>query len=66
MLAWTIRGKLREWRGYQRLMDDLPNKIVNHLGLVVDINLLQKDEKYYIEIAIPVSTVPVSCHGGIP
>lgn len=56
-------GKITGVEDYKRLMDDLPNKIVNHLGLVVDINLLRKDEKYYIEIAVPVSTVPVSYRG---
>lgn len=48
---------------YKRLMDDLPNKIVNHLGLVVDVNLHKKDGKHYIEIIVPVSTVPISYHG---
>lgn len=48
---------------YKKLMDDLPNKIVNHLGLVVDINLHEKAGKHYIEIIVPVSTVPVSYHG---
>ncbi|MCK9412630.1 MAG: putative DNA binding domain-containing protein [Prolixibacteraceae bacterium] len=48
---------------YKKLMDDIPNKIVNHLGLVVDVNLRKKGEKYYIEIDVPVSTVPISYHG---
>ena len=38
-------------------MDDLPNKIVNHLGLVVDVNVHNKAGKHYIEIIVPVSTV---------
>jgi ATP-dependent DNA helicase RecG len=48
---------------YIKLMDEIPNKAVNHLGLVVDVNLCTKDNKYYIEIDVPVSTVPVSYHG---
>ena len=48
---------------YKKLMDDLPNKIVNHLGLVVDVNLHCKDGSYYIEIIVPVSSVPISYHG---
>lgn len=48
---------------YKKLMDEIPNKAVNHLGLVVDVNLRQKDNKRYIEINIPASTVPVSYHG---
>jgi ATP-dependent DNA helicase RecG len=48
---------------YKKLMDDIPNKVVNHLGLVVDVNLLKKGNKHYIEIDVPVSTVPISYHG---
>lgn len=48
---------------YKKMMDDIPNKVVNHLGLVVDVNLHQKEEKYYLEIDIPVSNVPISYHG---
>jgi ATP-dependent DNA helicase RecG len=44
-------------------MDDIPNKIVNHLGLVVDVNLHKKSGKHYIEISVPPSSVPVSYHG---
>ncbi len=44
-------------------MDDIPNKVVNHLGLVADVNLHQKSGKHYIEINVPVSSVPVFYHG---
>ena len=44
-------------------MDDIPNKVVNHLGLVVDVNLHHKSGKHYIEINVPVSSVPISYHG---
>jgi ATP-dependent DNA helicase RecG len=48
---------------YIKLMDDIPNKAVSYLGLVVDVNLHKKDGKCYIEIDVPVSTVPISFHG---
>ncbi|GGB07395.1 ATP-binding protein [Puia dinghuensis] len=48
---------------YKRLMDDIPNKAVNHLGLVVDVNLHQSEGKHYIEIIVPVSSVPIAYHG---
>ena len=47
----------------KKLMDDIPNKTVSYLGLVVDVNLHNNDGKYYIEIDVPVSTVPISFHG---
>lgn len=48
---------------FKKLMDDLPNKIVNHLGLVADVDLHEKDGKRYLEIIVPISTVPISYHG---
>ncbi|TWF40705.1 putative DNA-binding protein [Chitinophaga polysaccharea] len=44
---------------YKKLMDDIPNKVVNHLGLVVDVNLLQSENKRYIEINVPVSSIGI-------
>jgi len=48
---------------YKKLMDEIPNKAVNHLGVVVDVNLHKKGNKHYIEIVVPVNTVPISYHG---
>ncbi|QJB32266.1 putative DNA binding domain-containing protein [Chitinophaga oryzae] len=48
---------------YRKLMDEIPNKTVNHLGLVVDVNLREREQHYYIEIIVPVSTVPIAYHG---
>lgn len=47
----------------KRLMDDIPNKAVQHLGLVVDVNLHDDNGKHYLEVIIPVSKVPISYHG---
>ena len=33
----------------KRLMEDIPNKIVNYLGVVEDVNLLKSDGKQYIK-----------------
>lgn len=47
----------------KKLMEDIPNKIVNQLGIVCDVNLLQESEKKYIEIVVQPSPMPISCHG---
>jgi len=57
------QGEVTGTEDYKKLMDDIPNKVVNHLGLVVDVNLHNKRNKHYIEVDIPVSTVPISYHG---
>jgi ATP-dependent DNA helicase RecG len=55
-------GEIAGVDDYKRLMDDIPNKAVNHLGIVVDVNLHVQEGIYYIEIIVPVSSVPVSYH----
>jgi ATP-dependent DNA helicase RecG len=57
------KGNIIGLEDYKKLMDDIPNKTVSYLGLVVDVNLHNNDGKYYIEIDVPVSTVPISFHG---
>ena len=47
----------------KRLMEDLPNKIVNYLGIVADVNLLHAGFLDYIEIVVEPSSMPVSYHG---
>jgi len=48
---------------YKKLLEDIPNKLVNHLGLVIDVNLHQEAGKHYIEIEVPQSKVPISYQG---
>ena len=36
----------------ERLLNDLPNKIQNKLGIVADVNLLKEGEHEYIEIVV--------------
>ena len=44
-------------------MEDIPNKIVALLGIVVDVNLHQKDGLDYMEIIVNPSNVPISYKG---
>lgn len=47
----------------KKLMEDIPNKIVNYLGIVEDVNLLTKDDKEYIEIVVSPSCMPIAYRG---
>lgn len=47
----------------KRLMEDIPNKIVTHLGIVAEVNLHQADELGYIEIIVEPSNIPIACKG---
>jgi ATP-dependent DNA helicase RecG len=50
-------------KDYKRLMDDLPNRIKNNLGITADVNLLQEEGLYYIEIVVQPYSVPISLRG---
>jgi ATP-dependent DNA helicase RecG len=47
----------------KRLMDDIPNKIKNLMGITAEVNLLQEDDKHYIEIIVQPYSVPISLRG---
>ncbi len=50
-------------KDYKRLMDDLPGRIKNNLGITADVNLLQEEGLYYIEIVVQPYSVPISLRG---
>ena len=56
-------GEVSGVEDYKKLMDEIPNKAVNYLGLVVDVNLHSNGNEYFIEIVVPESRVPISYHG---
>ncbi len=47
----------------KRLLEDIPNKVRDILGIIVDVNLLKGNGKEYIEIAVSQSNVPISYKG---
>ena len=48
---------------YKKLMEDIPNKIKNLMGITAEVNLLQEDSKYFIEIIVQPYSVPISLRG---
>ena len=56
-------GKVVDLEDYKRLMDEIPNKIKNSLGITAEVNLLQEDEKHFIEIIVQSYSVPISLRG---
>lgn len=47
----------------KKLMEDIPNKIRDSMGIIADVNLLEKDGLPYIEIDVPSYPVGISCKG---
>ena len=46
-----------------KLMEDIPNKIVTTMGIVVDVNLHESDGLEYIEVLIEPSNIPINYRG---
>jgi len=62
MIGVDDSGKPVGLRGARKLLTDLPNKIRNALGVVVDVNLREGPPEY-IEIDVPRYPVPISSKG---
>ena len=56
-------GNVVDVEDYKKLMDEITNKIKNNMGITAEVNLLQEDEKYYIEIVVQPYSVPISLRG---
>ena len=48
---------------YKKLMDDIPNKIRNTMGITAEVNLHEEEGKYFIEIITHPYSVPISVRG---
>ncbi len=57
------KGHVVGLQNAKKLMEDIPNKVRDALGLLVDVNLLSVDSKEYIEISVSPSTYPVNYKG---
>ena len=48
---------------FKKLMDDIPNKIRNAMGITAEVNLHEEEGKYFIEIVTHPYSVPISVRG---
>lgn len=48
---------------YKKLMDEIPNKIKNNMGITSEVNLLHEGDKHFIEIVVQPYSVPISLRG---
>jgi len=56
-------GEVTGIQNSEKLLDEIPNKIKNFLGLVLDVNLLTKNGLEYIEIIVEPYPFPVNYKG---
>ena len=56
-------GKVVDVANFKDLMEEIPNKIKNNMGITAEVNLLQEDGKYYIGIIVVPYSVAISLRG---
>lgn len=56
-------GQVVGIENYKKLLEDLPNKIRDILGIIVQINLRSEAQKYYLELKVDSYTTPISYKG---
>jgi len=56
-------GNVVDVANYKDLMEVIPNKIKNNIGITTEVNLLQEDDKHYIEIIVTPYAVAISLRG---
>lgn len=56
-------GKVVGVANSRKLLEDIPNKIRDSMGIVVDVNRLTEGDKEYIEIDVPPYPIGISCKG---
>jgi ATP-dependent DNA helicase RecG len=56
-------GNIVHLEDYRQLMESIPQKIRNTMGITCDVNLQEDGDKKYIEIIVNPYSVPVSIRG---
>ena len=56
-------GKVVHLANYAKLLEDIPNKICNAMGIICDVQLQDEEGKKYITIKVNPYSVPVSLRG---
>ena len=57
------KGEIIGLKNSKKLLENIPNKIQNHLGIICELILHNENEKQYIEILIKSQEVPISYKG---
>ena len=56
-------GNIVGIKNYKKILEDIPNKVLDILGIIVDVVLLTQEDKHYIQINIEPYPYPVSYKG---
>jgi ATP-dependent DNA helicase RecG len=57
------KGEIIGILDYKKLLEEIPNKILNHLGIICDLNLHNKNSLFYLEIIVSPYDIAISYQG---
>jgi len=57
------QGQVTRLKGVRKLLEDIPNKVRDILGIMVDVNLCRENGREHLEIVVVPYPYPVSCKG---
>ncbi len=63
LIGLDDKGKVTGINNHNRLLEELPNKFRDVLGVYAEVNLQEENNKYYLEILVPRYDVPISVRG---
>ncbi|MEA1877744.1 MAG: putative DNA binding domain-containing protein, partial [Bacteroidota bacterium] len=63
VIGKTDKGEIVGVDNSKRLLEDIPNKIQTQLGIICDVDLIEFESKYCIEIDVKPYDVAISYHG---
>lgn len=56
-------GAIKGVKDAKKLLEDIPNKVIHYLGIIVDVHLHDENGKEYLEVLVPQSSIPISYKG---
>jgi ATP-dependent DNA helicase RecG len=59
----TDNGDIIDLKDAAKLLEDIPNKVRDVLGMIVNVNLLTENAKKYLEIEVEAYPLPISYKG---
>lgn len=62
-IGMNDKGEVTGVQDSKKLLEDIPNKVRDILGIIADVNLLEKDGKDYVEICVYPNSYPVNYKG---
>ena len=62
-IGMNDKGEVVKLDNVKKLSEDIPNKVRDVLGIMVDVNLLEEDGMEYLEIVVPPYSNPINYKG---